>query len=258
MTNPEQVQYEIGIALDPDRMPEHVAIIMDGNGRWATEQGLPRIMGHHEGYQTVLKIVRAADDLGVGALTLYTFSTENWRRPKDEVEMLMALIEDATRNELPMMLENNIRLRVSGRVSELPDSLQSALNDNIERTKSNTGLVLNLAINYGGRGEILDAVREACRRVRAGELDPETIDETYFSHLLYTAGLPDPDLMIRTAGELRVSNFLLWQIAYAEIWVTPTLWPDFRKADLVHAIADFQKRTRKFGSVSSLPGGTRQ
>ncbi len=250
MVDLEHIQHEIGVTIDPERMPKHVAIIMDGNGRWATERGMQRIVGHMEGYQTVLKIVRAASDLGIQALTLYTFSTENWRRPKEEVELLMALIEEATRSELPAMLENNVRLRVSGRMSELPESLQDALNGNIERTKSNTGLVLNLAINYGGRGEILDAVRQACRRVQDGELDPAAIDEAYFSGLLYTAGLPDPDLLIRTAGELRVSNFLLWQIAYAEIWVTPTLWPDFRAADLIRAIADFQHRTRKFGKTA--------
>ena len=250
MTDIERVQHEIGVTLDPERMPEHVAIIMDGNGRWATGRGLPRIMGHHEGYQTVHKIVTAAGELHLGALTLYTFSTENWRRPKEEVELLMALIEEATRNELPTLLENNVKLRVSGRMLELPQSLQDALNDNIERTKNNTGLVLNLAINYGGRGEILDAVHAICHKVMAGELHPDSMTEERFSSMLCTAGLPDPDLLIRTAGELRVSNFLLWQIAYAEIWVTPTLWPDFREADLVRAVADFQHRTRKFGKTA--------
>jgi len=237
VTDIERVQHEIGVTLDPERMPEHVAIIMDGNGRWATGRGLPRIMGHHEGYQTVHKIVTAAGELHLGALTLYTFSTENWRRPKEEVELLMALIEEATRNELPTLLENNVKLRVSGRMLEL-------------RTKNNTGLVLNLAINYGGRGEILDAVHAICHKVMAGELHPDSITEERFSSMLCTAGLPDPDLLIRTAGELRVSNFLLWQIAYAEIWVTPTLWPDFRDADLIRAVADFQHRTRKFGKTA--------
>ncbi len=250
MADLEQIQQEIGVSVDPERMPAHVAIIMDGNGRWATQRGLPRIMGHHEGYQTVHKIVRAAGELHLEALTLYTFSTENWRRPQEEVDLLMALIEEATRNELPTLLENNVSLRVSGRIHELPESLQEALNENIERTTENTGLVLNLAINYGGRDEILHAVHAICHEVMAGELHPDAVTEERFSNMLYTAGLPDPDLMIRTAGELRVSNFLLWQIAYAEIWVTPTLWPDFRAADLVRAIADFQRRTRKFGKTA--------
>ncbi len=250
MANSEQIQQEAGITLDPERIPEHVAIIMDGNGRWATERGLPRIRGHMEGYHTVHKIVRAASSLGIKVLTLYTFSTENWRRPQEEVDLLMALIEEATRNELPTLLENNVRLQVSGRMLELPQSLQEALNDNIERTADNTGLVLNLAINYGGRSEILDAVHAICHQVMAGELHPDAITEERFSNMLYTAGLPDPDLLIRTAGELRVSNFLLWQIAYAEIWVTSTLWPDFSETDLVRAIADFQKRTRKFGKTA--------
>jgi undecaprenyl diphosphate synthase len=222
---------------------------MDGNGRWATGQGLPRIMGHARGYETVREIVRVSGELGLQALTLYTFSTENWRRPKDETDAIMSLIEQATINELPELMENRVRLWVSGRFSELPASLQKALTDSMAATASNTGLILNLAINYGGRQELLDAVREATRRVIEGKIKPEDITEEYFSGLLYTAGLPDPDLLIRTAGEMRVSNFLLWQIAYAEIRVTPTFWPDFTKKDLMLAIADYQKRVRKFGAV---------
>ena len=251
MADIEKAQLELGITLDPERIPKHIAIIMDGNGRWATQQGLPRVMGHLQGYETVRRIVRAADDIGVKALTLYTFSTENWVRPKEEVDALMELIEAATTNELPTFQENKVRVRVSGRMWDLPESLQKALTYVMEATAKNTGIVLNLAINYGGRTEILDAVREAARRVRDGKIDAEEITEQYFSDLLYTAGLPDPDLLIRTAGELRVSNFLLWQIAYAEIWVTPTLWPDFAEADLIQAIADYQKRVRKFGAVPS-------
>ena len=249
MTGIEKVQREIGIALDPERIPQHIAVIMDGNGRWATERSLPRIIGHKEGYGRVRDIVRACGDLGVAVLTLYTFSTENWRRPKEETDMLMELIEAATRDELPTLQENNVRLRISGRLSELPESLQRALAEDIQATAKNTGLILNLAINYGARVEILDAVREACRRARDGKLDPERITEEYFSGLLYTAGLPDPDLLIRTAGELRISNFLLWQMAYTEIWVTPVLWPDFTQADLLMAIADYQQRVRRFGAV---------
>lgn len=222
---------------------------MDGNGRWATGQGLPRIMGHAHGYETVREIVRTSSELGLTVLTLYAFSTENWRRPKDETDAIMSLIEQATINELPELMENQVRLRVSGRFSELPASLQKALSDSVATTANNTGLILNLAINYGGRQELLDAVREACRRVMDGEIRAEDITEDSFSSLLYTAGLPDPDLLIRTAGEMRVSNFLLWQIAYAEIWVTPTFWPDFTKKDLMLAIADYEKRIRKFGGV---------
>ena len=250
MTEIEKLKTELGIVLDPERMPRHIAVIMDGNGRWATQRGLPRVAGHAQGYETVRDIVRASGQLGLSALTLYTFSTENWTRPKQEVDVLMELIEMAARNEVPSLMENNVRLRVSGRISELPASLQEALMEGMETTKENTGLVLNLAINYGGRREILDAVREACRRAQAGALDPEEITEDYLSDLMYTAGLPDPDLLIRTAGELRVSNFLLWQTWYAEIWVTPTLWPDFTPADLIRAIADYQQRERKFGALS--------
>jgi undecaprenyl diphosphate synthase len=249
LTDIERAQRELGITLDTERIPRHIAIIMDGNGRWATQQGLPRVMGHVQGYETVRKIVRACDDLGVEALTLYTFSTENWCRPKEETDAIMALIESATLNELPEMQENNVRLRISGQFSGLPESLQKALTYVMEETSKNTGLVLNLAINYGGRTEILDAVQEIARRVKAGEVSPEEISEEYISGLLYTTGLPDPDLLIRTAGELRISNFLLWQIAYAEMWVTPTLWPDFTGADLVKAISDYQKRVRKFGAA---------
>lgn len=253
MKGVEKTQKEIGIVLDPERVPRHIAIIMDGNGRWATQRGMPRVMGHAQGYETVRKVVRACGELGVEALTLYTFSTENWRRPKAETDAIMQLIETATRDELPELMENHVRLRVSGDMSELSESLQEALKTSIEATSGNDGLVLNLAINYGGRLEILRAVHEACRRVRDGEIDRDTITEEYFSGLLYTAGLPDPDLLIRTAGELRVSNFLLWQIAYAEIWVTSTLWPDFTEADLIRAIADYQKRVRKFGAVVNPP-----
>ena len=249
MTEIEKIQQELGIMLDPERIPRHIAIIMDGNGRWATRQGLPRAMGHIQGYETVRTIVRACDDIGVKALTLYTFSTENWVRPKEEVDILMQLIEAATTNELPTFQENNVRVRVSGRLPELPDSLQKALAYVVEATAKNTGIVLNLAINYGGRAEILDAIQEIARRAKDGAIKPEDITEGYFSDMLYTAGLPDPDLLIRTANEYRISNFLLWQIAYSEIYVTPTLWPDFAEADLIRAIADFQKRDRKFGAV---------
>jgi undecaprenyl diphosphate synthase len=239
----------MGLTLDTERIPRHIAIIMDGNGRWATGRGLPRVMGHFQGYQTVRDIVRASSDLGVEVLTLYTFSTENWRRPKEETDAIMALIEAATREDLPSMQENRVRLRVSGVMAELPQSLQDTLRESMDILSVNTGLILNLAINYGGRREILDAVQEVCRLASEGQVRPEEITEEYFSSYLYTAGLPDPDLLIRTAGEVRVSNFLLWQIAYAEIWVTPALWPDFTPQDLEQAIFDYQKRSRKFGAA---------
>jgi undecaprenyl diphosphate synthase len=254
LTYIQKLQQESGVTVDQDRIPAHIAIIMDGNGRWATKQGLPRVMGHLQGYETVRDLVRAASDIGVKVLTLYTFSTENWRRPKEETDALMALIEDATRNELPTFQENNVRVRVSGCKSGLPESLQESLAHDMQATANNTGLILNLAINYGGRQEILEAVHEAALRVRSGEITEAGVTEEYFSSLLYTAGLPDPDLLIRTAGELRVSNFLLWQIAYSEIWVTDTLWPDFTPADLLKGISAYQNRIRKFGAVPPPPG----
>lgn len=249
MTELDRIQNELGVHVDSDRVPKHIAIIMDGNGRWATSRGLPRAVGHIQGYSAVHDIVRAADDLGVLVLTLYTFSTENWTRPREEVEALMYLIEEATRSELPEFQKNNVRLRVSGDFSDLPETLQQSLREDMDATSSNTGIVLNLAINYGGRQEILDGVKEACRRVASSQVSVDDISEEYFSGLLYTAGLPDPDLVIRTAGELRISNFLLWQIAYAEMWVTDTLWPDFKPIDLIKAIASYQNRVRKFGAV---------
>lgn len=249
MNETEKLQQEMGVVLEKGQIPRHIAIIMDGNGRWATRQGLSRALGHMEGYKVVHDIVRACDDLGVEALTLYSFSTENWTRPREEVQTIMELFEYAVVSDLPDLQENNVRLIVSGRVKELSESLQGAFRTSIEATAHNTGLVLNLAINYGGRTEILDAVRKIARRASEGTVTVDEITEEYFSGLMYTAGLPDPDLLIRTAGELRVSNFLLWQIAYTEIWVTSTLWPDFRRTDLMQAIADYQRRVRRFGAV---------
>ena len=248
MSEFEKMQREAGVSLDIERMPRHVAIIMDGNGRWATRQGLPRLMGHMQGYQATREIVRAAGEIGLEALTLYTFSTENWSRGP-EADKLMEIYEQAAKDELPTLQENKVRFRVSGFMPGLPQSLQDALDTNTRETAGNTGLVLNLAMNYGGRQEILQAVKSVCARASEGALNPDDLDEKLFSEFLYTAGLPDPDLLIRTAGEMRVSNFLLWQIAYAEIWVTETLWPDFAPKDLVIAISDYQQRTRRFGAV---------
>jgi undecaprenyl diphosphate synthase len=229
--------------------PAHVAIIMDGNGRWATARGLPRIAGHREGVKAARAIVRAADAIGLRYLTLYAFSTENWSRPEDEVTMLMRLLEESIYRELPELMENNVRLRVIGRMAGVPLPVRRGLEHVAAATAKNTGLTLLVAFNYGGRDELLDAFRALARRVQTGELAPERISEADVSGALYTDGVPDPDLLIRTSGEMRVSNFLLWQIAYTELWMTSTLWPDFAPADLYRAVADFQGRTRRFGGV---------
>jgi undecaprenyl diphosphate synthase len=229
--------------------PRHVAIIMDGNGRWATQRGLPRVAGHREGVKSARGVVRAADALGLKYLTLYAFSTENWSRPEDEVTTLMRLLEEAIYRELPELMKNNVRLNVIGRRSGVPLPILRGLDRVVHETRDNTGLNLFMAFNYGGRDELVDAFRTLGRRVAAGELSPDDISETDVGAALYTAGTPDPDLLIRSSGEMRVSNFLLWQIAYTELWVTPTLWPDFGAVDLYRAVADFQGRTRRFGGV---------
>lgn len=228
-------------------IPQHVAVIMDGNGRWAARRGLPRIEGHRAGVKAAREAMQAAGDLGVKVLTLYTFSTENWKRPKAEVSALFRLLEHYLASEGDKLLKNNIKFQVIGRLRELPDSLRVKLEAEIEKTKSNTGLILNLALNYGGRPEIVDAVRDIVKDVREGNLDPGDIDEKLFASYLYTEGLPDPDLLIRTSGEFRVSNFLLWQIAYSEICVVEKLWPDFKKEDFKKCVLDYQARERRFG-----------
>lgn len=230
-------------------LPAHVAIIMDGNGRWATTRGLPRVAGHREGAKAVRAIVRASGSLGLRYLTLYAFSTENWSRPEDEVSTLMRLLEESIYAELPMLMDNRVRLRVIGRPEGVPTAVRRGIDHVVRETRDNTGLTLVMAFNYGGRDELLDAFRGLAARVRAGVLDPAAITEADVRAALYTADLPDPDLLIRTSGEMRVSNFLLWQIAYTELWITPTLWPDFGPADLYRAVADFQGRTRRFGGV---------
>lgn len=249
MANITRLIADTGVDIDLSRVPEHVAIIMDGNGRWAKGKGLPRSMGHYHGYLALREIVRICGDLGIKALTVYAFSTENWNRPQDEVDALMNLFAQAASEEIPLMMEENVQLRVLGRFHELPDEAQHSLAESIRVTAGNTRLVLSLAINYGGRKEIIDAVRTACKRVIDGDLNADEITEQDISGMLYTAGLPDPDLIVRTAGELRVSNFLLWQIAYAEIWVTSTLWPDFTQGDFLRAISEYQKRERRYGKI---------
>jgi undecaprenyl diphosphate synthase len=232
-------------------IPRHVAIIMDGNGRWARERGLPRIEGHRRGAESVRQVVRACGELGIEYLTLYAFSIENWNRPKAEVSALMRLLEFYLKQEIVELNKNNVRLAAIGRVHELPQSAQRQLEKSMEALKKNTGLTLVLALSYGGRAEIVDAMRSIAREVKAGRLDVADVDEKVISRHLYTRSIPDPDLLIRTSGEMRVSNFLLWQISYAEIYVTETLWPDFRKVELLKALEDYSKRNRRFGLVGS-------
>lgn len=227
-------------------LPRHVAIIMDGNGRWARMRGLDRIEGHRAGRESVRDVVRACGELGIEVLTLYAFSVENWRRPRREVLALMRLLRDTLYEEVDELNRNKVKLMAIGRLDGLPKASREALFWAMERTKDNTGLVLNLALNYGGRVEIVDAVR----RIMEEGYRPEEVDEKVISAHLYTAGLPDPDLLIRTSGELRVSNFLLWQMAYTEIWVTDVLWPDFRRQHLYQAIEAYQRRERRFGMTS--------
>jgi undecaprenyl diphosphate synthase len=229
--------------------PAHVAVIMDGNGRWATRRGFPRVAGHRAGVKSARAIVRAADALGLRFLTLYAFSTENWSRPKQEVSTLMTLLERSIHGELPELMERNVRLRVIGRPNGVPTPVQRGIDYVVRQTERNTGLTVLMAFNYGGRDELIDAFRQVAQRVVTGELTPEDISEAHVSGALYTRDIPDPDLLIRTSGEMRVSNFLLWQIAYTEFWITQTLWPDFRPADLYRAIAEYQGRTRRFGGV---------
>jgi undecaprenyl diphosphate synthase len=232
--------------VDFERLPRHVAVIMDGNGRWAAQRHLPRVEGHRAGIDSVRDIVETSARIGIEVLTLYAFSVENWKRPAMEVSTLMALLKRYLRLELNTLLRNNIRFNVIGREDELARDIRSELKAAEEKTASNTGMLFNIALNYGGRAEIV----EAARRLLAAGVRPDELDEQRFAGFLYTAGQPDPDLLIRTSGEIRVSNFLLWQIAYAEIWVTDTLWPDFRKRDLLEAILAYQKRDRRYGGIT--------
>ncbi|NLX21472.1 MAG: isoprenyl transferase [Phycisphaerae bacterium] len=237
------------LGLERHQLPRHVAIIMDGNGRWANLRNLPRVSGHAEGAANVREIITHCARLKLDALTLYSFSTENWKRPRAEIDALMDLYVEYLIKERDEIMENNVRLTQIGRREGLPPAVLRELDATEALSRDNTGLRLCLAINYGARDEILDAVRVIVRRVQAGELDPAAIDEACFSDHLYTAGVPDPDLLIRTAGEMRISNFLLWQISYAELYVTETLWPDFGKDDLNEAIRAYAARDRRFGGV---------
>jgi undecaprenyl diphosphate synthase len=236
-------------AINPERLPAHIAIIMDGNGRWARRRGQLRVAGHKAGMRPVRTVIETCSQMGIQALTLYAFSIENWKRPRTEIEMLWRLLRAYLRLELPEMMRQQIRMNAIGRLDALPPQVHAELLEVLAETAANRGLHVNLAINYGGRAELVDAVKALVEAAARGEITAETIDEAAISAHLYTAGIPDPDLLIRTSGEMRVSNFLLWQIAYAELYVTETLWPDFTRADLLRAILDYQKRDRRFGGL---------
>jgi undecaprenyl diphosphate synthase len=229
------------------KIPKHVAIIMDGNGRWAKAKSMIRVQGHRAGAESVRDVVKAAGEFGVKYLTLYAFSVENWKRPKTEVGTLMRLLQDFLRDELPELMKNNVRLQAIGRLSDLPENVRDQLHECIRATRENTGLILILALSYSGRVEIIEAVHSIMREIKLGHLDSAQIDEQMFNHHLYTRYYPDPDLLIRTSGEMRLSNFLLWQLSYTEIYVTQTLWPDFRRQHFAEALIDYGKRQRRFG-----------
>ena len=239
------------MSLDPNRVPKHVAVIMDGNGRWAELKGEPRVFGHRKGTDATRAVVRNCDDYGVQYLTLYVFSTENWKRPPHEVDFLMKLVSDMIDSEVPDMMENNVKLKVLGQMDSLPEYAQQKLIDGMEKTKNNTGLNLQLAINYGGRSEIAEAVKQIASKVKSGDLEVDQINEETISANMFLPEIPDPELLIRTGGEFRVSNYLLWQIAYSEIFVSQKLWPDFDKEELFNALEFYQNRQRRFGGVKA-------
>jgi undecaprenyl diphosphate synthase len=253
---PGEKDWELANAIDPSRLPQHIAIIMDGNGRWAGRRLMPRVAGHRAGIGPVRSTVETCARLGVKTLTLYAFSIENWKRPRTEVETLWRLLRHYLRQELPDLQKNDIRLQAIGRLEALPEEVRRELEAGVEATASNRGLLVNLAINYGGRAEIVDAVNAIIEVARSeGNIDSLRLDEELISANLYTACSVDPDLLIRTSGEMRISNFLLWQIAYAELYVTETLWPDFTRTDLLMAVLDYQKRDRRYGGLSRSANG---
>ncbi len=239
--------------LDTTRFPQHIAIIMDGNGRWAQKRHLPRIAGHRAGVASARQVIESCARLGIQALTLYAFSLENWRRPKTEIDFLMRLLREYLRKELPEIHRNNIRLIVIGRLDHLPEAVRKDVQEAMDFTAKNSGMKLTVALNYGGRAELVDAFNSILDHVGNNGATFPPVDEKLISDHLYTAGLPDPDLLIRTSGEMRVSNFLLWQIAYAEIYVTETLWPDFNRVRLLEALFEFQKRERRYGGLNAPP-----
>lgn len=249
MTAEPLVKSPLPADLQADRLPRHIAVIMDGNGRWARQRGLPRIMGHRRGVDTLKQLLRRCRDWSIPALTAYAFSTENWGRPLEEVDFLMTLFERVLRQELAEMVTENVRIQFVGNLAALPASLQEEIDRAVGQTKENPGIQFTIATNYGGRQEIVQACQAIATQVQKGILAPEDIDESLFRHHLYTAELEDPDLLIRTSGEMRISNFLLWQLAYAELYVTDALWPDFGEREFHQALCAYQKRDRRFGKV---------
>lgn len=237
------------LGLRAEQIPQHIAIIMDGNGRWAEAQGYPRIEGHRKGVTSVRETVENCVSLGVKYLTLYCFSSENWKRPEEELTLLMALLEQYVVEERPEIMRQNIRFQTIGRREGMDEGVLSEVQTTIDQSQDNTGMCLCLALNYGGRGEMVDAVREIASEVKSGELQPDKIDEACIANHLYTRDMPDPDLMIRTSGEMRISNFLLWQLSYSEIWITTKHWPEFRRQELYMALRDFAARDRRFGGL---------
>ena len=236
--------------IDLNNLPKHIAVIMDGNGRWAKKKGALRIFGHRNAVQAVREVTEGCGELGVQYLTLYAFSTENWNRPKEEIDGLMELLVNTLKQEISRLMENQVKLRTIGETSHLPSNCQKNLEWARDQTKNNTGLTLNIALSYSGRWEILKAVQKIANDVKSGKINANDINDATFENYLQTAGIPDPELLIRTSGEMRVSNFLLWQIAYTELYITPTLWPDFRKEHLYEAIWSYQQRERRFGKTS--------
>jgi undecaprenyl diphosphate synthase len=249
MTAKPTTLQELPIDLERDRLPQHVAVIMDGNGRWAKRQGLPRIMGHRRGVDTLKEMLRCCKDWGIKALTAYAFSTENWGRPLEEVDFLMTLFERVLRQELREMMSEGVQIHFVGNLHALPQSLQAEIERSMTATQNNPGIQFTVATNYGGRQEIVQACRAIASQVQQGLLQVDQIDEALFERHLYTAGICDPDLLIRTSGEMRISNFLLWQMAYAELYVTDTLWPDFDRTEFHRALCSYQQRHRRFGKV---------
>jgi undecaprenyl diphosphate synthase len=247
--SPDTLQRLAEAGLEPDRLPRHVAVIMDGNGRWARQRGLPRVEGHRRGVQSVRRTIEECCRLGIEQLTLFCLSVENWKRPQAELDFLMALLHQYLIAERAEIMEQNIRFTTIGRREGLGTDVLREIDESVRVSRNNTGMVLCLAINYSGRAELVDAVRSLASQVRRGSLDPDNIDETTIGEALYTTGMPDPDLLIRTAGEMRVSNFLLWQISYAELWVTPKCWPEFDEAILHDALRDYAGRERRFGGL---------
>lgn len=248
-TAPNRVTKNLPPDLYPDRLPRHVAVIMDGNGRWAERRGLPRLIGHRRGVETLKALLRCCDRWGIQALTAYAFSTENWARPVAEVDFLMSLFERVLHQEMEELMREDVKIQFVGDLATLPISLQTAIEHSRINTQYNQGILLTVATNYGGRQEIVQACRTIAQQVQQGDLKPEDIDETLFKEYLYTQEIGDPDLLIRTSGEMRISNFLLWQLAYSEIYVTNTLWPDFDQSELHQALCAYQKRHRRFGKV---------